>query len=85
MVKLEEIYIMGKYRYLPNRMCEITLEVKIKDVVKGLKEIFNKMVAKGWYWNEGSWRSKDFDKIWEMNPPKIIRVKGIGIIPKEGA
>lgn len=65
------------YRYLPDGICEVDVEVTIQEIVHQLKVIRRKIR----YWQHVRYKTIELDRIIEIAPSKIIRVTGSGVPP----
>lgn len=72
----------GPYRYLPDGICEVDVEVTIQDVVKQLNTIRTHYYAG--FPPRSVFRDIRFEQILSWGPPKVIRATGNGAVPGKG-
>jgi hypothetical protein len=72
----------GPYRYLPDGICEVDVEVTIQDVIKELNTIRQHYLAG--FPPHSVFRDVQFEKIIDWGPPKIIRATGSAAVPPRG-
>ena len=72
---------ISPYRYTPEGICEVDVEVTVREVVKKLKEI-RKWYIRGRYpWRRVYLKTIRFEKIVGYYPAKTIRATGQGVPP----
>ena len=72
----------GPYRYLPDGICEVDVEVTIQDVIKELNTIRQHYHAG--FPPQCIFRETTFEKILDWGPPKVIKATGNAAIPAKG-
>jgi hypothetical protein len=72
----------GPYRYLPDGICEVDVEVTIQDVVKELNTIRQHYYAG--FPPHSVFRETTFESILGWGPPKVIKATGNAAIPAKG-
>ena len=72
---------IGPYRYTPDGICEVDVEVSVRKVVKKLKEIRRWYSRRRYPWRQVYLKTIKFEKIIDYYPAKIIRVTGQGVAP----
>ncbi|MDD5557635.1 MAG: hypothetical protein PHN82_10380 [bacterium] len=72
----------GPYRYLPDGVCEVDVEVTLQDVIKQLNTIRQQYYA-GWP-PTLIFREIQFERIIDWGPPRVIRATGNGAVPARG-
>ncbi|MCX6356844.1 MAG: hypothetical protein NT045_03045, partial [Candidatus Aureabacteria bacterium] len=72
----------GPYRYVPDGICEVDVEVTIQDVIKQLNTIrqhYHTMFPP-----QCVFRDVQFERIVDWGPPKLIKASGNGAVPARG-
>jgi hypothetical protein len=72
----------GPYRYLPDGICEVDVEVTIQDIVKELNTIRQHYYTG--FPPQSVFRDTTFERILDWGPPKVIRATGSAAIPERG-
>ena len=70
---------ISPYRYTPEGICEVDVQLKIQQIVKQLKTIQKKIRG----WNVIRYKTIKIEKILDYAPPKVIRVTGSGVPPEK--
>lgn len=70
------------YRYMPDGICEVDVEVTIQDVIKQLNTIRQHYLAG--FPPVSVFREIQFEKIIDWGPPKVIKATGNGAVPAKG-
>jgi len=75
----------GPYRYEPDGICQVDVQVAIQDVVKELTTIRDWYIHHDPYhhWTHEHLRTVRFEEILSFSPKKIIRVTGEGVPPEK--
>lgn len=69
------------YRYLPGGEVEVDVEVTVRQVVKELKTIQQRLVQRGWGWRQETFETINFEQIIAVYPAKVVRSTGNGVVP----
>jgi len=72
----------GPYRYIPDGICEVDVEVTIQDVVKQLNTLRTHYYAG--FPPQSVFHDVTFEKIIDWGPPKVIKATGNGAVPPKG-
>jgi hypothetical protein len=72
----------GPYRYLPDGICEVDVEVTIQNVVKELNTIRQHYYAG--FPPRSVFRDTTFESILSWGPPKVIKATGNAAVPAKG-
>ena len=72
---------IAPYRYTPDGICEVNVEVSVREVVKKLKEIRRWYSRRRYPWRDVYYKTIKFEKIIDYYPAKIIAVTGQGVPP----
>ncbi len=72
----------SQYRYLPDGICEVDVEVTVQDVIKQLNTI--RMHYYAGFPPQSVFRDISFEQIIGWGPPKVIRATGNGAVPGKG-
>ena len=70
---------ISPYRYTPEGICEVDVQIKIEQIVKRLKTIQKKIRG----WNVIRYKTIKIEEILDYGPPKVIRVAGSGVPPEK--
>jgi hypothetical protein len=72
---------IGPYRYTPEGICEVDVEITVQEVIKKLKEI-RKWYIRGRYpWRRVYIKTIRFEKIVAYYPKRVIQATGQGVPP----
>lgn len=74
---------IGPYRYTPDGICEVDVEVSVRKVIKKLKEIRKWYIRRRYPWRRVYIKTIKFKKIIDYYPAKIIRATGQGVAPSK--
>jgi hypothetical protein len=76
---------VGPYRYLPDGICQVDVEVAIQTVVKELTTIRDWYVHHDPYhhWHRDLMKTTQFEEVLKFHPKKHIRVTGEGVPPEK--
>jgi hypothetical protein len=76
---------VGPYRYLPDGICQVDVEVAVRNVAKELTTIRDWYVGYDPYhgWNRELLKTTQFEEILKYYPKKYIRVTGEGVPPEK--
>ena len=80
---IKNVKQISPYRYTPEGICEVDVEVSVQDVIKQLKTIHQDIVRRGWRWRTVEHRTINFEEIIGYTPIKIIRATGSGVPPEK--
>ncbi len=72
----------SQYRYMPDGICEVDVEVTIQDVIKQLNTIRTHTHAG--FPAQCVFHDVQFEKIIDWGPPKVIKATGNGAVPGKG-
>ncbi len=70
------------YRYIPDGICEVEVEVTIQDVIKELNTLRQRYIVG--FPPRSIFRDIKFEKIVDWAPPKVIRASGSAAVPARG-
>lgn len=81
---IKGVRTVGSYRYTPDGICQVDVQVAIQDVVKELTTI------RDWYlhydpyhrWTHAHLKTTKFEEVLSFSPKRYIRVTGEGVPPE---
>ena len=82
---MKGIKTVGAYRYSPDGICQVDVEVAIQTIVKELTTIRDWYIHHDPYhhWTHAHLRTTQFEDIISFSPKKYIRVTGEGVPPEK--
>jgi len=78
---IKNIRQASPYRFTPEGICEVDVEVSVQEVIKQLIYIRQKIVERGWGWRRTIFQDVPFEQIIGQTPLRIIRATGSGVPP----
>lgn len=82
---LKGVRTAGPYRYLPDGICQVDVEVSLQTVVKELTTIRDWYIHHDPYhhWDHAHLKTVKFEEVIKFYPKKVIRVTGEGVPPEK--